>query len=96
MTVAAKNRGLRVRPPPGTRVRFTGYFLAATGQHRGGEGGKRFTVVACSCGCETGDVVAVDEPLDTSSGYDDIPPERRPRWRHIALGNLEIVGGSPK
>ena len=96
MSTAAKQRGLRARPPPRTRVRFTGYFLAATGQHRGTEGSKRFMVVSCSCGCEAGNVVAVNEPLDTSLRYEDVPPETRPRRRHIAIGNLEIIGLPPK
>lgn len=97
----ASKRGLKERPPTGTRVRFTGYFLRSTGQQVGSEGSKRFTVVEChaddNCLCKGGGFLAVDERPYTATGYEDIAPEVLARWwRHINLGNLEIVGASPK
>ncbi len=91
-------RGLSAVPAPGTKVRLTGYFLAATGQIKGGEGSSRWLTVDCLCGlCEGGGFVAVNEPLDTSSGYEDQTEEWRANAkRHIALRNLECVGARPK
>lgn len=85
-------------PPVGTKVRLTGYFLKCTGQQRGSEGVSRWTVTACTCGlCASGRFVATDEPKDTSVGYEDQTPEWRANAkRHIAIGNLEIVGAAPK
>jgi hypothetical protein len=73
---------------------MTSYFLAATGQRHGSDARARWTVVACTCGlCGDGQHVAVDEPLDTSVGYEDQTEEwRRNAKRHIAIGNLSIVG----
>jgi len=95
----ASKRGLQVRPPVGSKVRLTGYFLKSTGQIKGEEGAKRWTVVDCGydCLCGLGGHVGVNEPTDTSTGYDDIAPEVRAKMvRHIALGNLELVGAPPK
>jgi hypothetical protein len=102
----ASKRGLQVRPPVGSRVRFTGYFLKSTGQQTGDEGGKRFTVVAdcgygahCACHRDSGDQVAVDEQIeDQSLWYSDVVSSRPDGllMRHIALGNLELVGAPPK
>lgn len=91
-------RGLATRPEPGTKVRMTGYFLASTGQQTGPEGSSRWLVVDCSCGlCAGGRFAAVNEPLDTSSGYEDQTEEWRANAkRHIAIGNLERVGARPK
>jgi hypothetical protein len=101
----SKQRGLKVAPPAGTKVRLTGYFLKCTGQVKGGEGGKRWTVLApyaCgfgpfNCGCEDGHLVAVDEEI-SRIGYEDITSTRTDGklMRHIALANLEIVGAPPK
>jgi len=85
-------------PLPGTKVRLTGYFLKCTGQQRGSEGLSRWTIVACECSlCKGGDHVATNEPAYLPPGmYDDLPVEQRPKWRHIALCNLEIVGAPPR
>jgi hypothetical protein len=89
-------RGLQARPPPGTVVRLTGYFLKATGQFAGGEGTKRWKVQPCNCGlCRLSAqiFVAVDEP----AAQDDAEPaDPSPRWRHIAGWNLQIVGIPPR
>lgn len=67
---------------PGDKVRLTGRFLRNTGQLKGGEGRKVWTVVECACGlCSRGGFVAVDERNT------DGP-------RHIATGNLKRVGQS--
>jgi hypothetical protein len=108
----SKQRGLKAAPPAGTKVRLTGYFLRSTGQVKGGEGSKRWTVLAggdcgfapCLCGSRDGNIrthVAVDEPLDDETvraGYYDIKSTRTDGrlMRHIAIGNLEIVGAPPK
>lgn len=91
-------RGLAKAPPPGTKVRLTAYFLKCTGQITGSAGSDRWIVQACACElCASGDFVATNEPLDTSSGYEDQTPEwRKNAKRHIAIGNLEIVGAKPK
>jgi len=69
---------------PGDCVRFTSKFLQSTGQYVGGEGRKKWSVVAHKCGlCDDGprnggQFVAVDE-----ESYDD--PSRP---RHINVANL--------
>lgn len=96
-------RGLQSVPPPGTRVRLTGYFLKATGQQRGSEGVSKWKVVACPCPlCASGNYVAVDEPTPQEvlrTTYSDIPKSDYAKegvlWRHIAIGNLELVGKVP-
>jgi hypothetical protein len=97
----ASKRGLQVRPPVGSKVRLTGYFLKSTGQVKGEEGAKRWTVVA-DCGFGQGAFcqcpwVAVDE-TDDSDFYPDVKSTRADGrlMRHIALGNLELVGAPPK
>jgi hypothetical protein len=93
--MAREKPGLSNQPAPGTRVRLTGYFLKATGQQAGGEGHKRWTVMPCGCElCRSGRFVAIDEPA--TDFYDDVPPEQRPKWRHVAIGNLMIVGAPPR
>lgn len=85
---------------PGDRVRLTGYFLAATGQRVGSEGSKVWTVLACECGlCGGGRHCAVNEPhlcQEDPTGYEDIPTEQRPKWRHVALANLQRIGAPPR
>jgi len=95
--------GLKKKPEPGTKVRLTGVFLRNTGQMTGDEGRKRWTVQSCECGlCKCGKpgFVAVDEPHQAAldpKGYEDVPPEKRAKMlRHVACGNLEIVGAKPK
>ena len=83
---------LKNAPPVGTKVRLTGAFLRSTGQVAGGEGERRWTVMPCDCVLCRDGFVAIDEPADQSY-YEDLPPEQRPRWRHVALGNLEIAPG---
>ena len=91
------SHGLATCPPVGTIVRPTAYFLAATGQRTGREGSLRWLVTECACGmCASGGFAAVNEPLDTSTGYEDIAPKDRPQWRHFALANLERVGAPPR
>lgn len=47
--------------------------------------------------CKGGTHVAVNEKLDTSTGYEDLTVEQRgAMYRHFAIGNLEIVGAPPK
>lgn len=104
----SKQRGLKTAPPAGTKVRLTGYFLKCTGQVTGGEGSKRWTVLAAGdcgfgdmCLCRTGRFVAVDEPLsdeDRKAAYGDIKSTRADGrlMRSINIGNLEIVGAPPK
>ena len=96
--------GLRVRPPVGTKVRLTGKYLQSTGQQAGGEGTSVWLTVDCGkdsgCNCDPWFSVAVNEPhtcRTDPTGYEDIPPEVRAKmWRHLALGNLEIIGAKPK
>ena len=96
--------GLKIRPPVGTQVRLTGKFLQSTGQQVGGEGTSRWLTVDCrkdsGCTCDPSAFVAVNEPHSCRTdprGYEDIPLDvRATMWRHIALGNLEIVGAKPK
>src|SRR6266852_2924418 len=101
-----KQRGLKVRPPVGTRVRLTGYYLKVTGQVTGSEGGKRWTVVSdCgfgpSCLCSFGRHLAVDEFMPEEAqraGYWDITSTRADGrlMCHIAMANLQIVGAPPR
>ena len=97
-----KKRGLKQAPPPGTKVRLTGYFLKCTGQTTGGEGQSRWTVVACACGlCKTGRYLATDEPngYTEADGYTraELDDESNGlRWRHFALANLQVVGAPPR
>lgn len=76
---------------PGTRVRLSGKFLANTGQRKGGEGAKTWTVLDFSAGSPSW--VVVDERTDTSC-YTAAELEADPSlvWRRIARANLTIVG----
>jgi hypothetical protein len=80
---------------PGTTVRLTGKFLRSTGQIAGGDGSKRWCIVACDCVlCSDGCYAAVDEPHLCQSdprGWEDRPAEERPKWRHFNIANLENV-----
>ena len=96
-----RQHGLQGRiPPAGTKVRLTGIFLRNTGQRVGGEGPQRWLTVACDCpSCKSGDFVAVNEPhlcQTDPRGYEDIPPEERPKWRHFNAANLEVDGKIPR
>jgi len=98
--MASKN-GLKGNiPPAGTKVQLTGIFLKNTGQQAGGEGSKKWLLVECPCAaCKSGEFVAVNEPHLCQSdpcGYEDIPPEKRPKWRHFHAANLQVVGKIPK
>lgn len=87
-------RGFALKPPPGTRVRFTEFFLANVPFAREQSGHLRWTVLDCACRhCQTTPrVVAVNEPFSDPHGlYDSVPPELRPTWRHINWTNLRIV-----
>ena len=92
--------GLKTKPSAGTRVRLTGKFLASTGQTTGGDGPSRWLTVDCGCGlCSGGRYVATDEKYPEAlrlQMWGDLPEAERPLYRHIAIGNLEIVGANPK
>jgi hypothetical protein len=73
----------KIKPEPGTRVRFSRYFLIATGQ----DVDQHWLTIDCDCDvCSHGRHVAVNEP-----SIDDGLTETRPRWRHISYSNLERV-----
>lgn len=78
---------------PGNKVRFTKNFLKSVGLLGCLAAKQRWTVVPCQCDlCLNGRLVAVDEPLDTSSGYEDQTQEWRDNAkRHIAASNLELA-----
>jgi len=84
-------------PAEGTPVRLTGKFLKNTGQHRGGEGASRWKVIGPVPGMP--EHVYVNEPHSEEYRkmmWGDLPEEERPKWRAIALGNLEVIGAKPK
>jgi len=83
---------------PGTKVRLTGKFLKNTGQQRGDEGVREFTVVECGCAsCKLagdGGTVAVDErrgTYDLPGYYTDAEKAAHPELvhRHILRVNLQ-------
>lgn len=84
----------------GARVRFTGSYLASTGQQTGPEGLSVWTVQACQCGlCAGGGFACTNEALEprqVAEVWGDLPEAERPKWRHINLANLMRVGGKPK
>ena len=101
----SKQRGLKVAPPAGTKVRLTGYFLKCTGQQRGPEGLARWTVIpAGESGFGVDDragFVYTNEPIDVETQrtmFSDIKSSRADGrlMRSINIGNLEIVGAPPK
>jgi hypothetical protein len=85
--------GLSSLPPTGARVRLTGTFLKNTGQQRGGEGSKVWTVLGHS-----GDsFVIVDEEADTSYFTpEEIAADPSLKWRRINKANLQVVGAAPR
>lgn len=83
-------RGFTKKPAPGTHVKFTRYFLDNVPFARE-QATARWSVVDCLCGlCLSGRHVAVNEPPPHDPMYEDVPPERRPKWRHINWTNLQI------
>jgi hypothetical protein len=72
----------------GDRVRLTGKFLKSTGQQTGSAGLDKWTIVGF---WSDGRMALVNEPID-QSGYMDLPPDQRPKWRSIAVGNLQKIG----
>lgn len=91
---------LKSPPKPGTRVRLTGAFLKSTGQQVGPEGRKVWTVQACDCSlCTGGRFALTDERLSDeyrAEMWGDLPEEQRPRFRHVAIFNLENVKAPPQ
>lgn len=88
---------MKGRPEPGTPVRLTSAFLGSTGQsRRNGEGKRTWTVLACPCAmCATGRYACTDEEHDPeyrARTWGDLPEERRPKYRHLAVANVEAVG----
>ncbi len=80
---------MRVKPEPGTRVRFTGDYLRNTGQAIGGEGQSRWVVQACDCGlCGNGRHILTDQPTMMEERIAD--PDTS-EFRHIAFANLQVV-----
>jgi hypothetical protein len=80
----------------GAEFALTGVFLKNTGQIVGGEGLSRWRRQACDCGlCHGGSFLASNEPhacQDDPRGYEDVPPEQRPKWRHFNVANVYQVG----
>lgn len=73
----------------GDRVKLTGKFLKSTGQRTGRAGLDTWTIVGF-----WGDgnrFALVNEPIDPT-GYEDLAPADRPKWRSIAVANLYKVG----
>jgi hypothetical protein len=82
---------MKEQPKPGEKVKFTGKFLACTGQQTGDEGAKVFTVQECSCTlCKSGKFVQVNEKAAELGFFAAEELEAMPhlRWRHIAIANL--------
>jgi hypothetical protein len=79
---------------PGDVVKLTGTFLKNTGQRKGSEGAKKWTVRACDCPlCSRGEFVSTDEKL--SSGWftaEELAADPSLLWRHINKGNVYVVG----
>jgi hypothetical protein len=72
----------------GDRVKLTGKFLKNTGQRTGSAGLSEWTIVGF---WSEGRMALVNEPAD-QTGYEDLAPEERPKWRSIAVANLYKVG----
>jgi hypothetical protein len=71
----------------GDRVQLTSEFLRNTGQQRGGEGTKRFEVIAVD-----GDFVHVDEHVDLAYfTEEEIQANPLLVWRRIKRANLEVI-----
>lgn len=84
---------MKTRPEPGTTVQFTGDFLRSTGQYTGPEATGKWIVVECACGlCGHGPFCALNQPhlcQEDPTGYEDVPVEQRPKWRHVNYHNVE-------
>ena len=79
---------------PGDTVRFTGDFLRNTGQIVGSAGLDRWVVRECHCALcgNDGRFICTNEPhhcQEDPTGYEDLAPEDRPKWKHLAAGNVE-------
>ena len=99
-------RGRRVAPTPpaakkrdgeftaGDRVKLSGRYLVNTGQRKGGEGCKTWTVQACGCElCAGRGHVAVDEPIAGAwFTADELAACPGLAWRHVAAANLVHLG----
>ena len=88
---------MREQPTPGTKIRLTSAFLSSTGQSRRDEEGRRvWTVLACGCGlCAGGKFACTDQEHDAAyrlQMWGDLPEAERPRFRHLAVANVEAVG----
>lgn len=88
---------MKTKPAPGTQIRLTSAFLRSTGQSRKDDEGKRqWIVLACSCGlCADGRFACTDEEHPAQYRIDmwgDLPEEKRPKYRHLAVANVEVVG----
>lgn len=88
---------MKTRPEPGSKIRLTSAFLRSTGQsRRDAEGGRTWTVLACSCGlCAGGNFACTDQehdPAYRASTWGDLPEDQRPRYRHLAVDNVEVIG----
>lgn len=80
---------------PGTRVRYSGKWLANTGQRGGSAGAERFTVRACDCDqCVKHNWVCVDRSNPALALYsrDELIVHPELWYLHIARVNLSIVG----
>ncbi len=86
---------MKEQPKRGERVKLTGKFLACTGQQKGDEGRKVWTVQACACSlCSSGRFVQVNEEGVTSLyTAEELVAQPSLRWRHIAIANLMPHGG---
>jgi hypothetical protein len=77
----------------GDRVKLTGKFLKNTGQRTGSSGLSEWIIVGFWPGMDH--FALVNEPHTCQSdptGYEDLAPEDRPKWRSIAVANLYRVG----
>jgi len=75
-------------------VRLSGRYLVNTGQRKGGEGEKTWTVQACGCElCAARSHVAVSELMQggwfTAAELEACPGLA---WRHVAAANLVPLG----
>ena len=79
----------------GDTVRLTGAFLKSTGQIAGDEGHAKWTVQACPCrSCASGTVILTNQPREDDGMFtaEEIAREPHLKYRHIAAGNLVLVG----
>ena len=99
-------RGRRVAPEPlaakkrdgefaaGDHVKLSGRYLVNTGQRKGGEGQKTWTVQACVCElCAARSHVAVDEPIAGAwFTAEELAACPGLAWRHVTTANLVHIG----